>query len=47
MYFEGYDYEEISDMLNLSYGNCRTLVSRAKDQLKQKMMTNEVTWTTI
>lgn len=43
MYFEGYDYEEISDMLNLSYGNCRTLVSRAKDQLKQKMMTNEVT----
>lgn len=43
MYFEGYDYEEISDILNLSYGNCRTLVSRAKDQLKQKMMTNEVT----
>lgn len=43
MYFEGYDYEEISDILNLSYGNCRTLVSRAKDQLKQKMMINEVT----
>ena len=43
MYFEGYDYEEISSILNLSYGNCRTLVSRAKDQLKQKMMTNEVT----
>ena len=43
MYFEGYDYEEISGILDLSYGNCRTLVSRAKDQLKQKMRTNEVT----
>lgn len=43
MYFVGFDYEEISSILNLSYGNCRTLVSRAKDQLKQKMMTNEVT----
>ena len=42
MYFEGYDYEEICSILNLSYGNCRTLVSRAKDQLKQKMMSNEV-----
>lgn len=43
MYFEGYDYEEISHILQLSYGNCRTLVSRAKDQLKQKMMTYEIT----
>ena len=43
MYFEGYDYEEICSILDLSYGNCRTLVSRAKDQLKQKMMSNEVT----
>ena len=43
MYFEGYDYEEISDILNLNYGNCRTLVSRAKEQLKQKMITNDVT----
>ena len=42
MYFEGYDYEEISNILNLSYGNCRTLVSRAKEQLKQKLMSNEV-----
>ena len=43
MHFEGYDYEEISHILQLSYGNCRTLVSRAKDQLKQKMMTYEIT----
>ena len=42
MYFEGYDYEEISSILNINYGNCRTLVSRAKEQLKQKMMTNDV-----
>lgn len=43
MYFEGYDYEEISDIFNLNYDNCRTLVSRAKEQLKQKMITNDVT----
>ena len=42
MYFEGYDYEEISSILNINHGNCRTLVSRAKEQLKQKMMTNDV-----
>ena len=47
MYFEGYDYEEISSILNLSYGNCRTLVSRAKDQLKQKITIDEITWPTI
>ena len=43
MYFEGYDYEEISSILDLSYGNCRTLVSRAKDQLKQKITMDEIT----
>ncbi|MGB1448278.1 MAG: RNA polymerase sigma factor [Flavobacteriaceae bacterium] len=42
MYFEGYDYEEISSILHLSYGNCRTLISRAKDQLKQKLLSNEI-----
>lgn len=34
---EGYDYEEISDVMNLSYANCRTMVSRAKENLKQKL----------
>ena len=29
LYFEGYDYEEISEIMHLSYGNVRTLVSRA------------------
>lgn len=34
---EGYDYEEISDIMNMSYGNCRTMISRAKDSLRQKL----------
>lgn len=42
MYFEGYDYEELSNILKLSYGNCRTLISRAKEQLKQKIEVNEL-----
>lgn len=47
MYYEGYDYEEISSILELSYGNCRTLISRAKDQLKQKLNSHEVTGKTV
>ncbi|MCV6630921.1 MAG: RNA polymerase sigma factor [Flavobacteriaceae bacterium] len=35
---EGYDYEEISQIMNISYGNCRTLISRAKENLRNKMM---------
>ncbi len=34
---EGYDYEEISDIMNISYANCRTTVSRAKESLRQKL----------
>lgn len=33
---DGYDYEEISDILNISYANCRTIISRAKESLRQK-----------
>ncbi len=41
LYFiEGYDYEEMMDILNLSYANVRTLVSRAKQQLKDILKTN-------
>ena len=36
-FIEGYDYEEISDILNLSSANCRTMISRAKDSLRQKL----------
>lgn len=41
MYYEGYDYEEIGSILKMSYGNCRTLISRAKEQLKQKINAHE------
>ncbi|WMI67509.1 RNA polymerase sigma factor [Mangrovimonas sp. YM274] len=34
---EGYDYEEISEIMNISYANCRTMISRAKDSLRQKL----------
>lgn len=38
---EGYDYEEIGKILNISYANCRTTISRAKESLRKKMMTDE------
>lgn len=34
---EGYDYEEISDIMNISYANCRTTISRAKESLRRKI----------
>ena len=34
---EGYDYEEVSSIMNVSYANCRTTISRAKDSLRQKL----------
>lgn len=36
-YLEGFDYEEIGAMLNMSYANCRTSLSRAKTELKKLM----------
>jgi RNA polymerase sigma-70 factor (ECF subfamily) len=38
---EGYDYEEMSAILNVSYANCRTMVSRAKDSLRKIISNNE------
>ncbi len=35
---EGYDYEEICEIMNISYANCRTLISRAKESLRKKLM---------
>jgi len=35
---EGYDYEEISTIMNISYANCRTTISRAKESLRKKMI---------
>ncbi|HMC00879.1 MAG TPA: RNA polymerase sigma factor [Flavobacteriaceae bacterium] len=34
---EGYDYEEISEIMNISNANCRTIVSRAKESLRHKL----------
>lgn len=34
---EGYDHEEICEILNISYANCRTTISRAKESLRKKM----------
>lgn len=36
-FIEGYDQEEISEILNISYANCRTTLSRAKDCLRKKL----------
>ena len=35
---EGYDNEEICEIMNISYANCRTLISRAKESLRQKLV---------
>jgi|SRR5690606_34483515 len=34
---EGYDHEDICEILNISYANCRTTISRAKESLRKKM----------
>lgn len=34
---EGYDYEEISKIMNVSNQNCRTMISRAKTSLRHKL----------
>jgi RNA polymerase sigma-70 factor (ECF subfamily) len=35
---EGYDYEEICEILQISYANCRTMISRAKESLRNKLL---------
>ena len=37
---EGYDYEEIAQIMDISYQNSRTTVSRAKNKLKQLLSSN-------
>ena len=34
---EGYDYKEVSSILKISYANCRTTISRAKESLRKKL----------
>lgn len=38
---EGYDYEEISEIMNITNANSRTLISRAKNRLRKLLNTNE------
>ncbi len=38
---EGYDYDEICKILKLSPANCRTTISRAKEQLRKILSENE------
>ncbi|CAM4310976.1 RNA polymerase sigma factor [Gillisia hiemivivida] len=38
---EGYDYDEICEILKLSPANCRTTISRAKEQLRKIVSGNE------
>lgn len=35
---EGYDYDEICEILGLSAANCRTSISRAKESLRKKLI---------
>lgn len=36
-FLEGYDQEEICEILGINPGNCRTTISRAKDSLLKKL----------
>ncbi len=36
-YMEGYDLQEIGEILNISYSNTRTMLTRAKQSLKKKI----------
>ncbi|WP_306350355.1 RNA polymerase sigma factor [Flavobacterium sp. '19STA2R22 D10 B1'] len=36
-FIEGYDQEEISEIMEISAVNCRTTISRAKESLRQKL----------
>jgi len=39
-FIEGMDHEEISEITGMSYGMCRTTLSRAKDSLRKKIQAN-------
>ncbi len=36
-FIEGYDYDEICEILNITPANCRTTISRAKEQLRTRL----------
>lgn len=40
-FIEGFDTEEISEILKITENNCRTMLCRAKESLKNKLIQNE------
>ncbi len=42
LYIEGYDQEEITEILNITPGNCRTTLSRARESLLNKLKEYEL-----
>jgi RNA polymerase sigma factor (sigma-70 family) len=43
-YIEGYDYEEIAEIMNISYANSRTMISRAREHLRNKLAEQKETY---
>ncbi|WP_417352615.1 RNA polymerase sigma factor [Flavobacterium alkalisoli] len=41
LFIEGYDNEEISEIMQITPGNCRTTISRAKESLLKKLQHHE------
>ncbi|WP_243389543.1 RNA polymerase sigma factor [Flavobacterium cyanobacteriorum] len=41
LFIEGYDQEEICEILKINPGNCRTMISRAKESLLKKLSVYE------
>lgn len=41
-YIEGYDYEEIAQIMNISYANTRTLLSRARESLRKRLVPTKI-----
>lgn len=41
LFIEGYDQEEISEIMSITPGNCRTTISRAKESLLKKIQEHE------
>ncbi len=39
---EGFDYEEVSEIMKISYQNSRTTISRAKNKLREALSTQKV-----
>lgn len=39
---EGYDYEEVAEIMNITYQNSRTTISRAKNKLREILSTQKV-----